>query len=66
MANAQWRRVPLGWLAERRGGVGFSCPCVGGAGVIPVEVVIDAAPAYPAVLEELIPSAWHHVQRWVK
>src|SRR5438477_7676475 len=27
--------------------------------VTPSEVVTDAAPIYPAVLEELIPSAWH-------
>jgi transposase-like protein len=25
-------------------------------------VVTDAAPVYPAVLDELIPSAWHHVE----
>jgi transposase-like protein len=31
--------------------------------VTPTEVVTDAAPIYPAVLEELIPSAWHHVER---
>jgi transposase-like protein len=30
--------------------------------VIPAEVITDAAPVYPAVLDELIPSAWHHVQ----
>jgi transposase-like protein len=29
----------------------------------PVEVVTDAAPIYPAVLEELVPVAWHHVER---
>jgi transposase-like protein len=29
------------------------------------EVVTDAAPIYPAVVEELIPSAWHHVERHV-
>ena len=28
----------------------------------PVEVVTDAAPIYPAVLEELVPAAWHHVE----
>lgn len=28
--------------------------------VIPSEVVTDAAPVYPAVLDELLPSAWHH------
>ncbi|WP_405104069.1 IS6 family transposase [Micromonospora sp. NBC_01412] len=31
--------------------------------VTPCEVVTDAAPAYPKVLDELIPSAWHHVER---
>jgi transposase-like protein len=32
--------------------------------VIPSEVVTDAAPVYPAVLDELLPSAWHHVERY--
>jgi len=32
--------------------------------VIPTEVVTDAAPVYPAVLDELVPSAWHHVERY--
>jgi IS6 family transposase len=27
------------------------------------EVVTDAAAIYPAVLEELVPPAWHHVER---
>jgi transposase-like protein len=31
--------------------------------VTPSEVVTDAAPIYPAVLEEVIPSARHHVER---
>jgi transposase-like protein len=31
--------------------------------VVPSEVVTDAAPVYPAVLEELVPSAWHHVEQ---
>src|SRR5258705_1031224 len=31
--------------------------------VKPVEVVTDAAPIYPAVIEELLPAAWHHVER---
>jgi transposase-like protein len=31
--------------------------------VTPNEVVTDAAPIYPAVLDELVPSAWHHVER---
>jgi transposase-like protein len=31
--------------------------------VTPTEVVTDAAPVYPAVLDELIPSAWHNVEQ---
>jgi transposase-like protein len=30
----------------------------------PSEFVTDAAPVYPAVLDELIPSAWHHVEQY--
>jgi transposase-like protein len=30
----------------------------------PSEVVTDAAAIYPSVLDELIPSAWHHVERY--
>jgi transposase-like protein len=32
--------------------------------VVPREVVTDAAPVYPAVLEELVPAAWHHVEQY--
>jgi transposase-like protein len=32
--------------------------------VVPAEVVTDGAPVYPAVLDELLPSAWHHVERY--
>jgi transposase-like protein len=31
--------------------------------VTPSEVVTDAAQVYPGVLDELVPSAWHHVER---
>jgi transposase-like protein len=31
--------------------------------VTPGEVVTDAAAIYPAVLEELVPTAWHHVEQ---
>ena len=30
--------------------------------VTPTEVVIDANPVYPRVLDDLVPSAWHHVE----
>ncbi|MGW3615372.1 IS6 family transposase [Micromonospora sp. NPDC005163] len=29
----------------------------------PTDVVTDAAAVYPAVLDELVPSAWHHVEQ---
>jgi transposase, IS6 family len=32
--------------------------------VTPVEVVTDKAAVYPKVLDELIPAAWHHLERW--
>ena len=32
--------------------------------VIPNEVVTDAAPVYPGVLDELFPAAWHHVEHY--
>jgi transposase-like protein len=32
--------------------------------VTPAEVVTDAAAVYPAVLDELIPQAWHHVEQY--
>ena len=32
--------------------------------VTPTEVVTDAAAVYPAVLDDLIPSAWHHVEQY--
>jgi hypothetical protein len=32
--------------------------------MVPAEVITHAAPVYPAVLGALIPSAWHHVERW--
>jgi transposase-like protein len=33
-------------------------------GVAPVEVVTDRAPTYPRVLEQVLPAAWHHVERY--
>jgi transposase-like protein len=32
--------------------------------VTPSEVVTDAAAVYPAVLDELLPAAWHHVEQY--
>jgi IS6 family transposase len=32
--------------------------------VTPSEVVTDAAPVYPSVLNELRPAAWHHIEQY--
>jgi transposase, IS6 family len=32
--------------------------------VTPTEVVTDAAPVYPRVLDDLVPAARHHVERY--
>jgi IS6 family transposase len=32
--------------------------------VVSTEVVTDAAPVYLAVLDELLPAAWHHVEQY--
>ena len=32
--------------------------------VTPTEVVTDATPVYPRVLDDLVPAAWHHVERY--
>jgi transposase-like protein len=32
--------------------------------VKPAEVITDAAPVCPAVLDELVPCAWHHVEQY--
>jgi transposase-like protein len=37
---------------------------IGTTKVTPVEVVTDRAPAYPLVLEELLPVAWHRTDRY--
>jgi transposase-like protein len=37
---------------------------IGATKVTPVEVTTDQAPVYPAVLEELLPAAWHRTERY--
>jgi transposase-like protein len=37
---------------------------IGTMRVEPVEVAADHAPVYPAVLEELLPAAWHRTDRY--
>src|SRR6266705_2326487 len=37
---------------------------IGTTAMIPVEVVTDQAAAYPAVLDELVPAAWHRTEQY--
>jgi transposase-like protein len=37
---------------------------IGATKITPVEVVTDHAPAYPGVLEELAPAAWHRTDQY--
>ena len=37
---------------------------IGATKVAPVEVTTDQTPVYPAVLEGLLPAAWHRTQRY--
>jgi transposase, IS6 family len=36
---------------------------IGTRKIAPAEVITDQTPVYPAVLEELLPAAWHHTDR---
>ena len=47
-------------MAARR----FFQRAIGVTKVTPVEVMTDQAPVYPAVLEELLPAAWHRTNRY--
>jgi transposase-like protein len=42
----------------------FFGQAIGTTKVRPVEVVSDHAPVYPAVLEELLPAAWHRTEKY--
>jgi transposase-like protein len=37
---------------------------MGATKVTPIEVTTDKAPVYPAVLEELLPAAWHRPEQY--
>jgi transposase-like protein len=37
---------------------------IGTTAIVPVEVVTDRATAYPAVLHELVPAAWHRTEQY--
>ena len=42
----------------------FFQQAVGTTRMTPVEVVTDRAAAYPAVLDELLPMAWHRTEQY--
>jgi transposase-like protein len=42
----------------------FFSRALGTLKVVPTGVVTDAAPVYPGVLDDLIPTAWHHVEQY--
>jgi hypothetical protein len=55
------RRAPVG--SPRRGAARrFFARAQRTLKVTPSEVITDAAPVYPGVLDELLPAAWHHVE----
>ena len=41
-----------------------TCESLSTLKVTPSEVVTDAAAVYPAVLDELVPYAWHHIEQY--
>ena len=54
-------------VSKRRDGEAarrFFHRAIGTLKVTPTEVVTDGAPVYPNVLDELVPAAWHHVERY--
>jgi len=42
----------------------FFTRALGTLKVTPIEVITDAAPVYPSVVDELLPAAWHHVEQY--
>ena len=42
----------------------FFIRALGTLKAIPSEVVTDAAPVYPGVLDELLPAVWHHIEQY--
>jgi transposase-like protein len=48
---------------DRRAARRFFERAIGTTKIMPVEVVTDHAPVYPAVLEGLVPAAWHRTDR---
>jgi transposase, IS6 family len=50
--------------AGHRGGAPVPRPGENTTGVRPTEVVTDRTATYPRVLDQVVPAAWHHVERY--
>jgi hypothetical protein len=59
-------RWPRGWArpCPPRHRRGCRERAIGTTAIIPVEVVTDRAATYTAVLEELLPAAWHRTEQY--
>jgi transposase-like protein len=63
----QYRQVIDVFVSSRRDTMAarrFFERAIGTTSVTPVEVVTDQAATYPAVLEELLPTAWHRTEQY--
>jgi transposase-like protein len=56
--------LDLGVVPASDGGVYFFEQALRTTGLGPAEVTTDRAAAYPAVLEELLPAAWHRTDQY--
>ncbi len=62
----EFGQVIDGFVSERRDAKAARCfleRAIGTTAIVPVEVVTDQATAYPAVLDELVPAAWHRTEQ---
>jgi transposase-like protein len=65
----QFGQVIDGFVASRRDTKAarrFFERAIGTTKIAPAEVTTDQAPVYPAVLEDLLPAAWHRTDRRAK
>jgi transposase-like protein len=55
--------VFVAWQRDTKAARRFVERAIGASTVTPAEVTTGQAPVYPAVLEELLPAAWHRTDR---
>jgi IS6 family transposase len=61
--RAGHRRLRL-LAARHKAAHRFFEQAIGTTKITPAEVITDQAPVYPAVLEDLLPAAWHRTDRY--